>query len=79
MVDAQTARVDSTQQCNGSTCRYRNWYLLDVSPASHRFYVVEELFFRFNGTPAGTYFSSGPPRWNVYEKWQVPPSDVNGP
>jgi len=79
MIDAQTARLDTTQQCTGIPCRFRNWYLLDVSPTNHRMYVVEELFFRFNSTPAGTYFSSGPPRWNLYEKWQVPPSDVHGP
>lgn len=79
MLDAQTVRLDSTQMCNGAPCRRRNWYLLDVSPANQRIYVLEELFFRFNSSPVGVFTTLSPPRWNLYEKWPVPPSDVYGP
>jgi hypothetical protein len=78
-LDAQTLRLDSTALCNGEPCRRRHWWLLDVSPTNQRFYVIEDLLFRFNSTPAGTYLFQGDPRWNFYEKWSVPPGDVYGP
>lgn len=78
-LDAQTVRLESTQICNGTPCRRRDWLLLDVSPNNQRFYVYEELLFRFNSTPAGSFFFLSGPRLNFYDKWPVPPADVYGP